>query len=649
MADIALKNFNGGQFSELLSARDEYLAANRRLLNVIPSVQGPVTRRGGTRFITSQPEGIRLVPFIFSVTQSYMIVFSETKIRIFYNNSPVAVIDSPYAVDDVPDIWYYQSQDVMFLTHRKYKQKRLVRSVDGSGNVTFSLSDMDFINGPYLPENETQITLSLSETTLTASSDLFSSSDVGRWVRLTTISNSQTKVCDLKITAYTNARTVTISKETGDSFNVSSVLWQLGAFSDALGWPEIIILHEQRLFCFAGGRGYASKENGQLNFLLSDENGVVNDSNGFDFVISLEQSGSILWAVSQDVLIVGSNSGEYIITSTSLGQALTPSNKKAARISSKGSSSLRPEVFDEGVCFSGMYRRSVYFALYSTTYDRFEVVNITKFNRDITRGKIVSTTFAAEPQPVLWMAKMDGGLIGCTVSMTEGVVAWFEADISGKVKDIAAIPNFNGERHDLYMLVEREINGQTVIYLEVMEEGLKDGASDTMDAFFVDCGKSYESVDDMSVVTGLDYLEGMDVDILGDGAVQPRRKVSGGSITLQTPAKVVHVGLPFKSVVEPSPLSLGQGNEKSKKKISNVKVSVYKTVGMKAGRSEQEATQVSFRSSADKMDVAVPLYTGVYDLNFGGGWDEDADVTIMQEQPLPMCVRALYVSVTKGG
>ncbi|WP_204311451.1 hypothetical protein, partial [Stenotrophomonas maltophilia] len=52
-----------------------------------------------------------------------------------------------------------------------------------------------------------------------------------------------------------------------------------------------------------------------------------------------------------------------------------------------------------------------------------------------------------------------------------------------------------------------------------------------------------------TTISGLGHLEGKTVSILADGNVAPQAVVSGGSITLDGPSLVVHVGLPITAEI----------------------------------------------------------------------------------------------------
>src|SRR3546814_3427403 len=65
------------------------------------------------------------------------------------------------------------------------------------------------------------------------------------------------------------------------------------------------------------------------------------------------------------------------------------------------------------------------------------------------------------------------------------------------------------------------------------------------DAFYVDCGLSYQGPPTQTL-SGLGHLEGETVTILADGALHPDRVVAGGAVSLQMPASVAHVRLPYR-------------------------------------------------------------------------------------------------------
>lgn len=641
----AVKSFTGGFFSPIMRGRDEFAAGAIGIKNMIPMLQGPVARRGGTRYVSSAAGFLRLEPFVYNESNAYVVCFKNQEIQIYNpSTSSFITVSSPYTTADIPTLWCYQVQDVMYIAHENYQPKRLIRT----GASTFSLTAVDFINGPYLPQNVTDTTLSLTGTTLTASASLFTANDVGRWVNLKTVSGGTTKVCDAKITSVTDATTAVVGTINGEFHSgVATKLFRLGAFNASLGWPEIVTLHQQRLVCVKNKVVYFSKTDSYTDFQISDEGGVVYADNGFRIELAVERGSDVQFAVSMDSLIVGTGSFVYNIRSTSLGEALTPSNATYSRLSDKGCCGVQPISVENGLIFVDVFRRAVYFSVWSSVYEEYSVDDITKFARIITDGKIKEACFCQSPVPVLWFCKKNGKLIGCTFSSTEKVVAWFEADVGGNVVSVCAIPNVSAERYDLYLVVDRD----GTQYLEKIGSGLNEEAATSAEGFFVDCGEVRTSVSPVSQITGLTRFVGKKVQILADGAPQPEQTVAaGGTIDLSPAASHVVIGFGFDSYVIPSPIRVAENDELSTKRISKVSARLYKSVGMSAGTGENVVFEEKpFRSTADKMDQSVPLFTGDYKVQTGGFTNNNAVVWIGQNQPLPLTVLAIYVDLSLNG
>lgn len=95
----------------------------------------------------------------------------------------IVEVTTTYSVTEIFEINYAQSADVIYMAHKDHAPAKLTRTTATS----FTLSDIDFTDGPYLDENITSTTLYASadtgSVTITASASLFASSDVGRLIR----------------------------------------------------------------------------------------------------------------------------------------------------------------------------------------------------------------------------------------------------------------------------------------------------------------------------------------------------------------------------------------------------------------------------------------------------------------------------------
>ena len=109
-----------------------------------------------------------------------------TGLHTWTPTSPQAIeIDTPYLSADLDELAFAQSADVLYIVHKSYEPRKLQRFSASS----FQLARVEFVDGPYLTENTTVITLQPSATsgsnvTLTASEAIFVGNDVNRLVRI---------------------------------------------------------------------------------------------------------------------------------------------------------------------------------------------------------------------------------------------------------------------------------------------------------------------------------------------------------------------------------------------------------------------------------------------------------------------------------
>jgi hypothetical protein len=144
-------------------------------------------------------------------------------------------------------------------------------------------------------------------------------------------------------------------------------------------------------------------------------------------------------------------------------------------------------------------------------------------------------------------------------------------------------------------------------------------------------------------------LQAKTVSILADGAVQADKVVVAGSIVLDYHANKVHVGIPYTSTLQPMRLEAGaaDGTAQSRiKRIHELTVRFYKTLGCKAGPDVDHVKEIQFRLGSDVMDNPTQLYNGDKSMTFPGPFDKDGNIVIIQDQPLPLGVIAIIPKVT---
>jgi hypothetical protein len=530
-ADTIQNNFNSGELSPLVYGRtdlDNYSNALKLCNNFVPLVQGPNTRRPGTRYITEvkdSSKATRLVPFEFSTEQAYILEFGDLYVRFIRDRGQILSGGSPveltttYDEADIFQLRFTQSADVLYITHPDYAPRKLERLSDTNWTIT----DITFLDGPYLLTNTTSTTLSLSATsgsvTVTASAvdgingDAgFASTDIGRLIRWKDPANNWTW---LTITAFTSTTVVTA---TIDGPNASATTatenWRLGVWSTTTGFPSCVSFHQDRLF-FGGGVEYPQRLDGSVtadfeNFAPTDPDGTVLDDGGVTRTLSSDRVNSIRWLEDDEKgLLVGTSGGEWIVRPNDTGGRLTPENIDAARSSTFGSANIQPVRVGRVVLFAQTAKRKVWELTYVFEDDGFRATDATLIAEHMTLSGIVEMAYSAEPQPVVWMVLGNGTLLGMTYDRGQQVVGFHRHIIGGKsdafgavqakVETVASIPNPANTADELYVIVNRYIDGAVQRYIEYLTPFWEVG-DELVDAFFVDSGLT---LDEPVTVTGV--------------------------------------------------------------------------------------------------------------------------------------------------
>jgi hypothetical protein len=672
-------NFTSGELSPRLEGRvdlSKYANGCKTLENMIVQKHGPASRRGGFYFsaeVKDSTKKTRILPFEFSVSQAYILEFGEEYIRFFknygsidsgpfdetftasFNSGAVYEIASPYLEAELFEIVITQSADVLYIAHPNHAPRTLSRLADAN----WSLAVIEFWDGPYGAINASDTTLGLSavsgSVTVTASAITglnddsgFISTDVGRLIRFEDAANNWTW---LKITAFTDATHVTATVEGPDaSATTAQTGWRLGAFSVSTGYPSVVTFFEQRLVWASTPTRpqsmFFSVSADYTNNAPTDATGDVLDDSGFVYTIATDQVNTIRWMRAGKVLSVGTAGGEFIVSQGDTNSPISPTNTRVVRQTTFGSAAVTPPQVGNSVLFLQRSSRKVREYVYQFETDAYTAPDLAILAEHITETGIIDMAYQQEPDSVVWMVRTDGVLLGMTYERAQDVIGWHRHLIGGadaKVESVAVIPNTTGSADDLWAVIQRTVNGASVRYIEFMTQGLVEGDITTRGATFLDSMLSYDG-SAVTTVSNLDHLEGQTVSVLANGATHPDRVVSAGAITLNGAYDIVHVGLPYTSTLQTMRIEAGarDGTAQGKKKrVSRITYRLYKSLGLKHGPNPDRLDIVSFRSSADDMDVAPGLFTGDKEVEFPRNWDKDGYITLVQDQPLPLTILAI--------
>ena len=555
-------------------------------------------------------------------------------------------IATTYLTADLFQIKYAQSADVMYLCHPDYSVKKLSRT----GHTSWTITEVDFTNGPYLDDNTTAVTFSTSAHTvgtardLTASAATFASTDVGRLVRFRDGYG--------EITAFTSTTVVviTIIKDMGSSS--SSTDWALGAFSDTTGHPSCVTFYEQRLV-FAGTEAqpqtlYFSKS-GDYESMDENRGGTIADDDAIIYTIASNQVNAIRFLSATRTLIVGTVGGEFSVSGGGSDDPVTPTNILIKKQSNHGCANIDAIPVGNVTLFLQRAKRKIRELAYNFDVDGYVAPDMTILAEHISETGFNELSYQQEPNQIIWAVREDGQLAGLTYQREQQVVAWHRHIFGGVFstgnavcETVATIPT-NDKEYQTWVIVKRTINGVTRRYVEYLNQ-FDFNEDDNTEFNFLDSQLAYSGSATVTI-TGLDHLEGQTVSVLANGSTHPDRTVTNGSITLARSSTKVKVGLPYTSILQTMRIDAGSQNGTSQaktKRIYNITVRLYESIGVEVGPDLNNMEAIPFRSSAQLMDTAIPVYTGDKEVEFRGNYETDGHIYVRQTQPLPLTVLSLY-------
>lgn len=751
-ASPILSSFNGGEYSPLIEGRTDYAKypkGLRKMINFIPSIQGPAVRRGGTRFVAETKDSSTrswFVKFQFSVSQAYALEFGDHYIRFYTNHGQVLngaapfEIVSPYAAADLIGedgtlaLRCAQSLDVLYLFHAKYPPQKLSRL----GALSWTIAPVNFKAGPFDDQNlnhSTNISISTDGLRALSGFDAFTADMVGTllylesqdfsavpawepgkqiaavgsnplgllrrvgqrvykcvtnivavalpiWTGTNTLVHTSGVAWDgdggpiadfaseagvewqflhpgyavYQITAFNTARSVAVTLQSewttpGDLLTDTpggTFRWAFSRWSTAKGWPNLVTFFRGRLVAARSSDQAidfsvaADYENFQDN-LFGD---VTSDMAISDTVAADQESNELSWLSSGDQLLIGGAGGEFVCGEQTLNDVFGPDNNKISKQSGYGSRSIDAISAGNAVVYVQKGGRQLMEMQFNIQSNNFDSDDKSVPAEHLMIGGITQMAFQKETDSVIWCARGDGLLLAFVYNPKQDVYAWAQEPIGGVgvvVESILVLPAPTLDRSELWLIVNRTINGATKRYVEFMERPFRAGDTQAS-SFYMDAGLTYTGVP-ATTISGLDHLEGQTVSILTDGATHADRVVTDGAITLQQPGSIVNVGLPCpcRLVTERIDAGAADGTAQGKtKRINKLVMRFYNSLGGAYGPENGPLDDLLTRGGNDEMDVAPPLLTGDTDaLDFPEGYSFDGVVEYANSQPLPVTLVAI--------
>ena len=326
--------------------------------------------------------------------------------------------------------------------------------------------------------------------------------------------------------------------------------------------------------------------------------------------------------------LIGTDNSEFIITS--VGPIITPGDVNAEPQSSHGSSYVPPQSVGNEEVFVSADQRHLRSMSYRWTESGWFAIDLAFAADHLVKRRIEKLAFARNPDPVLWLINEDNELIGCSYLRMDSeskdiVVGWHKHPFGLPYIDVA-VADYNGVSQ--VGLLQKKDDGLQLSVLTFHESN-----------YFLDRQLKFV-LNDATVITGLDHLEGEVVGIVADGNIHPDRTVSSGQVTLDYPASNVTVGIKYLHGIKTLPLAFFSNQYgavvSQMKRWNKIYVRVYDSI-----RPVINGIQPPSRDVETHYSVPQPTQTeDVFTVNLG----YDINAQIIVESDIPRNLQILSIA-----
>lgn len=297
--------------------------------------------------------------------------------------------------------------------------------------------------------------------------------------------------------AVTNGAAIVVKQYASGAVNATD-LWAYGAWSEAFGYPTEVEYFADRLI-YAGTASqpqtlWLSRTGDYKHFGRSTP---IVDDDAIAATLNARQVNAVRDLIPLDRLIMLTTGGEWKTTGGA-DEVLTPSTIGFKPQSYHGASTLHALVIGSTAIFPEASGRVIRDIGYSFETDGYTGNDLTIFSPHLFEGRtMVAWAYQKIPFSAVWIVFSDGGVACMTYMREQEVVAITPMEFPGATaKSVCCVRE--GDEDAVYFIFERTIDGSTKKFIERLQSREFD---DINDAWFVDCGLSYDGTDTTNTMT----------------------------------------------------------------------------------------------------------------------------------------------------
>lgn len=435
--------------------------------------------------------------------------------------------------------------------------------------------------------------------------------------------------------------------------------------SGSAGNPTVPGIVQQRLFL-----GGMTLSPGQFN--MSQPGAYYNFNTTFpvapDDAIQATLTNTTLNSIKSVVpvsagLVIFADKGAWLLNGGSAGAPISATSLSANPQSYSGASDLPPIVTPNDLLYVQAKNSIVRDLSYNFYINNYVGNDISVLSSHLFYGfSMVQWAWAEEPFKIAWLVRSDGQMLSLTFVKEQELMAWTHHITNGTYVSVVSVnePTAIGNVDATYVVVKRNINGQSVNYVERMVELYY--PNDFQSSWQVDAGIGYNA-SPATTFSGAQHLGGQPVTGVADGVVINFTMPTSGTfvfgpggtpgLTAIADASIVTVGLAFDAQLIPLPLDLGEPTVQSKrKKITGVTVRITNTLGLQIGRQSDTTVGMKDLVVGNVGTMTNRLVTGLVNGDartvIDPLWDVYGQYFIQQAKPYPATILAVIPEIMGG-
>jgi hypothetical protein len=387
-------------------------------------------------------------------------------------------------------------------------------------------------------------------------------------------------------------------------------------WSATRGWPRSVFLHQGRLY-FGGSKSrpqtiWGSTANSFFDFKTTDD---ALDDEAVEMTFDNDRVCAIQQLYALNDFFAFTTGGLFARTDDAV---ITPSDFTLRRSSEVPAASARPAELDGSVMFiraAGDGHGTVYEVVYDYETQSYHAEDVALLSGQLMRRPVdMAARLGNESDSAnhLYVVNGEDGTVAVLNSRkSQKMTGWTLLQTDGAVLRVAVVGGVP------YFLVEREIAGISRHFIERLDPDHR-----------LDGSVILASETATTAWSGLSYLNGATVDLIGDGAPLGGAVVTDGAVETPYAVSRLEIGFAFDWAVETMPVEASDGfSAGGRCRLTCAAVRVYRSAGLTVNGREL----ADLRLSGTVLDAPPALSSGVRKVRFlgwGGGRFEDGGATV---------------------